>query len=475
MNNNTKFTLSAAFAAVAALAASAAAKPTGVSVSQDPFTHRVTVDYTLPEAAIVTFDVKTNGVSIGGENLKYAYGDVHRKLDAGSHTFWWHPEKAWPGHRFGDSSVKLEVVAWAESSPPDYMVVDLVASKGARTYYTAPEQLPGEGGVKNKMYKTDYLVFRLIPAKDAIFPMGYRWGEQQSCLYHRVKLTNDFYMAVYEMTLGQCKNAIGEAPSDLASYYCTAYLKDTEFAGYTNNLANPMPQTPYFKFRGFGTGSTWGGFYTHDIADTSSYLYRMRNALSLPSLDLPTDAEWEFACRAGTAGNRYDGSSDWPDDIAWTKNNSYCYASGTWVGTWYKPNEVGLLKPNAFGLYDMIGNVKEMCLDLYNEGTAYTGSAVIDDPSAEPVVAPGGPATDIKGNYDGYSCGSYGNYTQAPLWGGDTTSSRRVARGACVSEDVWDTWSHTRKPIGSSKCYSAYADYDQDTRGPYGYRLVFVP
>ena len=458
-----------------ALSAAGAIKPTGVSVSQDPVTHRVTVNYTLSEAAIVTFDVKENGTSIGGANLTHAYGDVHRLMAAGSHTFWWHPEKAWPGHRFSESSVSLEVVAWPESSPPDYCVVDLVVDKGGRTYYTAPEQLPGEGGITNKMYKTDYLVFRLVPAKDAIFPMGYRWGAQDSCLYHRVKLTNDFYMAVYEMTLGQCKNAIGEEPQYLASYYCTSYFNGTEFAGYTNNLANPMPQTPYFRFRGYGTGSTWGGSFTHEIADTGSFLYKMRNALGLPSLDLPTDAEWEFACRAGTAATRYDGSTDWPDDIAWTRNNSYSHAFGDWKGTWYMAHEVGLLAPNAFGLYDMIGNVKELCLDLYNEGTAYTGGATIDDPEAEPIVAPGGPATDIAGNYDGCSCGSYGGYTQAGLWGGDTTSSRRVARGQSVSDDNWDIWSHTRKPIGSSKCHTAYADYENDVRGPYGYRVVFVP
>ncbi len=44
------------------------------------------VSYTLDEPAIVTFDVKTNGVSIGGANLKLAYGDVHRVVEAGAHT-----------------------------------------------------------------------------------------------------------------------------------------------------------------------------------------------------------------------------------------------------------------------------------------------------------------------------------------------------------------------------------------------------
>ena len=422
--------------------------------------------------AIITFDVKTNGVSIGGANLTHAYGDVHRVVDAGSHTLYWQADKAWPGYSL--SSASFEVVAWATNSPPDYMVVDLVVKKGERTYYIAPEQLPW-GGVTNKMYKTDYLVMRLIPARDAVFPMGYFYANtDQSCVYHRVKLTNDFYMAVYEITLGQCRNAIGESPSDMANYYCTSYFKDTEFAGYTNNLANPVPHTPYFKFRGYA-GSLWGVNHDHTIADTGSFLYRLRNALNLPTLDLPTDAEWEFACRAGTSTTRYDGSSDWPDDIAWTQHNAVKFSSGIWVGTWYMPCEVGLLRPNAFGLYDMIGNVNEICLDLYGEGAAYIGDAVTFDVNAEPIIAPTGPATDIKGNADGYSCGSYSTYTQAGLWGNDPNSSRRVARGGCVSDENWRIWSHSRTPVGSSKCYAAWSDGDYDTRGPYGYRLVCLP
>ena len=458
-------------AAIAAFASHAAPTATIVSVAQDSATHLVKATYTLDEPAVITFDVKTNGVSIGGANLTHAYGDVHRVMEAGEHTLYWQADKAWQGYRLASD---FSVVAWATNAPPDYMVVDLVVKKGARTYYIDPLQLP-DGGVTNKKYKTDYLVMRRIPAKDAVFPMGYFYADtDQSCVYHRVKLTNDFYMAVYETTLGQCRNAIGENPSDLANYYCSSYFTDTEFAGYTNNLANPVPHTPYFKFRGYA-GSLWGVNRDHTIADASSFLYRLRNALGIPTLDLPTDAEWEFACRAGTSTTRYDGSSSWPDDIAWTQHNAVKFAPGTWVGTWYMPSEVGMLKPNAFGLYDMIGNVKEMCLDLYGEGSAYTGDAVTFDVNADPIVAPVGPATDIKGNADGYSCGSYSTYTQAGLWGNDPNSTRRVARGGCVSDENWRIWAHSRTPVGSSKCYAAWADGDDDTRGPYGYRLVCLP
>ncbi len=66
---------------------------------------------------------------------------------------------------------------------------------------------------------------------------------------------------------------------------------------------------------------------------------------------LPTEAEWEFACRAGTTDVRYGEL----DAIAWYRGN----AEGS-------THPVGLLQPNAWGLYDMLGNVWEWCNDVYD-------------------------------------------------------------------------------------------------------------
>ncbi|WP_026416256.1 formylglycine-generating enzyme family protein [Actinomadura oligospora] len=66
---------------------------------------------------------------------------------------------------------------------------------------------------------------------------------------------------------------------------------------------------------------------------------------------LPTEAEWEYACRAGTSGPHYAPL----DDIAWYRENSG-----------ERPHEVGTKQPNAWGLHDMLGNVWNWCWDLYD-------------------------------------------------------------------------------------------------------------
>lgn len=74
---------------------------------------------------------------------------------------------------------------------------------------------------------------------------------------------------------------------------------------------------------------------------------------------LPTEAEWQFACQAGTKEIRYGEL----DKIAWVKSNAQNSTQG-----------VGIKEPNAFGLYDMLGNVWEWCNDIYDE-TVYLEAA----------------------------------------------------------------------------------------------------
>ncbi len=344
----------------AAVLASGVPQLTLVSVSQNAATRRVTAEYVLDEPAIVTLDVLTNGVSIGAANVTCAYGAVNRLVGGGTHRLHWQADKSWPGFVFADDTVSIEVTAWATNSPPDYMVVDLAGNKGERTWYAAAEQLP-DGGLKNDKYKTDYLVMRRIPAAGKTFRMGSVATEprrRNNEILHYVTLTNDFYMAVFELTQGQYLNVIGElSPLNCKYGFAPTY---------------PLDWLVYDRFR--GEKKTWPRD-GHSV-DLASRLGKFRSELGIPTLDLPTEAEWEFACRAGTDTGRYNGTEYPADasDIAWLGEGRT------------KPHPVGLLKPNPFGLYDMYGNVDEYCLDYYAEDSTYATVGTS-------VVAPKGPAT----------------------------------------------------------------------------------
>ena len=371
--------------------------------------HVLKIEYTLDEPAIVTFDVKTNGVSIGGANLKTATGDFNRLVAAtGSgekRTITWKSYESWPDHTSRkDGEFSVSVTAWATNSPPDYMVVKLIGDdKGSRVFYPSVDWFPGEGGVTQDAYKTDYLVMRRIPAAGKTFRMGPPPEVTRSvnAVRHLVALTNDFYMAIFELTQAQYKNVMGKNCS--LSYFDSYKGLNADLANYKNVTTGPVPQTRCSEFR--GTAKSWPAD-GHEIAATAE-LHTFRTSLKLPTLDLPTEAEWEFACRAGTTGNRYDGTADGANPT------SGQVPSKTWPPL--NPKPVGLLQPNDFGLYDMYGNVAELCLDCYVEDGSYVSD--VDGVT----IAPKGPAADKDGKQvlrvlrgNGYWDGS--DNTQANSW-----------------------------------------------------------
>ena len=103
-----------------------------------------------------------------------------------------------------------------------------------------------------------------------------------------------------------------------------------------------------------------------------------------PGYRLPTEAEWEYACRAGTSGARYDELGD----IAWSVGDERT-----------KTQAVGLKQPNAFGLFDTLGNAWEWCWDLldparYGDYRVFRGGGFADQPwSVRASVRRGGSPT----------------------------------------------------------------------------------
>ena len=156
-------------AVVAALAAGGAwSDPvlSGVDVSADAGTRLITAAYTLSEPGIVTFDVRTNGVSIGDHLLTSVFGDVNKLVGSGAHSLYWRPDASTLGVDMSSADVVL--TAWSTSSPPDYMALNLL--NWSVRYYTSTNALPG--GLDDIAYKTDVLLLRRIPAGGQTFTEG---------------------------------------------------------------------------------------------------------------------------------------------------------------------------------------------------------------------------------------------------------------------------------------------------------------
>ena len=350
------FTLVAGLVA-AASAVAGTATVTGVADDNG----LLTVSYSLSESAVVTFDATTNGVPIEAKHFKCAEGDVFKLVSAGTGTFKWRPANDIPGFNVQGANLKVRVKAWSVDAPPDYMIVNLAMSPLSVNYYECEEQLPGK--VTDPVYKTAKLVMRKIPAANVQWRMGSPTGETGSGgvsgmaeTTHYVTLTEDYYLGIYPYTSGQ-----------------RAWVKN-DSANYNNKTAARI--STYADVR--GTSKRWPG-NGHELAAADDKELQKLRAFTGIDFDLPTEAQWEFACRAGEKAAIYTGKElsdstacDEAAEVAWYKDNTPISIS-TWLGS----VEVGLKKPNAYGLYDMLGIYWEFCLD---RSLNDLGSAAVTNP-----------------------------------------------------------------------------------------------
>lgn len=396
--------LTMCFGMLAAAAMAAAPEATITSVSQAP-SRTVTVTYSLSANAIVTADIQTNDVatgawaSIGGENFTAGLkGDIQRKVNAGSGiTFTWQPRHTWADRRLEAGTLRVVLTAHALWAAPDYMVLDL-SSRNNISWYVSEADVPY--GVTNDINKTDRLVMRRIPAAGVTGQMGMlrMSGFHRSRSYptsyivdstrarpRTVSFTNDWYAGVYPVTQKQYRNMIGSMPSQ----HWTEDTLSIAYVGYTDlRGATPAIDWP-------ATG--------HAVA-SDSVLQKIRDFTGL-AMDLPTEAQWEFTCRAGTVSALYNGSESAADigEIAWYSVNSSNETEAV-------QHPVGLKRPNNWGIHDMCGNLYEMVLDYWKESNYIVTSGV------DPV----GPTAATRDNENRVT--RAGMYNSAD---GDVTSSAR--------------------------------------------------
>ena len=337
-----------------------------VQVKQDE-QRLVTITYTLSDApAIVTLSAFTNGVSIGGALLVNAKGALNKRIEPGAaiQTITWQPRVTWPDQKITDGSFSVKLTAWALDNPPDYMAVDLT-SYSNRVWYASADDVPGTP--TNDLYKCDWMLFRRIHAEGVRWRMGANGNTDGKYVPHHVTFTNDYYMAIFEMTIGQRTRIVSGAAG---SFY-------------------PDRSTSYDTLRGTVTGHDWPTD-GHAVA-ANSVIGKLRTLTGVDDIDLPTSAEWEYASLAGRTALFHWGCDtapatfqqyEWFSDMV--KTEEICRSFG---GDGKKAaQQVGLLKPNPWGLYDTHGNVFERCLDWYAIGAAYC------EPGSE-VIGPVGPTS----------------------------------------------------------------------------------
>ena len=218
-----------------------------------------------------------------------------------------------------------------------YCVVDLSAGPDAKHYPVKYLLSPPSGWSKEKgwpdAYKTTKLVLRRIE------PGTFIPGQNQTDESHRITLTKPFYIGVFEVTQKQMGLV-------LSSKWNPAQFKGD---------ARPA-QLHHADIRGSKKGQQWPA--TSEV-DTGCFLDRIRRRTGL-EFDLPTEAEWEYACRAGTT-SKYNNGGESEDDLK--KLGRYKENQSDGKGGYSEHTVVGSYQPNAWGLYDMHGNVWEVCLD----------------------------------------------------------------------------------------------------------------
>ncbi len=174
--------------------------------------------------------------------------------------------------------------------------------------------------------------FVFVPAGEFFMgsnePETDKWEKRQLPI-HRVKIQNSFWLGKYQVTQGQWESVMGSCPDE-------------------RGWSFPGPNNPAERI-------SW---------DDCKWFVEKLNVLKDGNLyRLPTEAEWEYACRAGTVG-------DFAGDLnamGWYRKNSES-----------RTHPVGQKQPNAFGLYDMHGNVWEWCQDRWHatyDGAPSDGSA----------------------------------------------------------------------------------------------------
>ena len=380
-----KMTVFAGVMAVSALFA--APEITNCSSEVNAASHVVTITYDLSEDAVITPAVFVGSTEMDASVTRSMAGAVHRLVKAGTgKKIYWKPELASTDALVVSGQAQVKLYAWKDDTP-DYMIVDGIAKENVR-YYVSTNALPLGSDLTDDLYKSEKLVMRKIIAKDIKWPMGLTASDATQSGYehapHYVTLTTNYYLGIYELTIAQFQNLIN---SDRKFHAVTSEV------GVVRGKFRPANAISHSDLRQKGV-YYWPTDGHAVAADSFIGILRAHTGIDF---DLPTEAQWEYACRAGEPGELYSGET-WSEanvnKLGWSTSNNAEDPHHYMLAGRHMPHEVGLKLPNRWGLYDMLGNAHEHCLDVMSNANTSDEDKAMNDPyNGADTVDPVGPTS----------------------------------------------------------------------------------
>lgn len=345
-----------------------------------PWNGLVDIDYTVSgyEAGMdpndytvaFSFEAVTNGVAVSKTPTSFeTYASCDLPRASGSYRVTWDSAAdgctglfatnvSFTGTLYRDATTAAEAA---------YMIVDVSSGASSTVYPVRYAADAVDSREFNKdLYKTTRIVFKRLPAGSFWMGTGVvnksndRNGNvapAEDVMRQYVQLTEDFYLAIFETTEAQyyqvCGGTVSTVKSPKTKVFCGATI-DTVISAFYDRLSA----------RATCRGALVAGF------------------------SLPTEAQWEYACRAGTLSTVYTGVNIDIQADANAIRGKMCSCNVTVPQTYYV---VGSFKPNPWGFYDMYGNACEWCSDFYADYPVPPEGKAWDE--SNPLVDPKGPDT----------------------------------------------------------------------------------
>ena len=404
---------------------------TDVSARQRwPWNGLVDVDFTIAGASVADlFKVQVEATYDGGSTKLYARTYLEEPLRGpGYNRITWDLAADYPELKVDDLQVAVTITPLSRAqmdSQNVYMVIDLSSGPNATRYpvrytTTAPTLVPTNDLVACAAdpNRTTKLWLKRVKSQDLPFN-SYDTGRSGLFKVH----LSAYYIGMFEVSQKQWALVMDAWPSK-----------------FTNELYRAARPVEMIRNSDVIGHDNWPDSKT---VTADSFVGRVRARTGLSTFNLPTEAQWECACRAGNTGST--SSMGYRSAVPSSKYNAYNYNEGPDEGTAL----IGSFAPNAWGFYDFYGNVKEWCLDAYLADSSlksyyqgkYSGQDIATDPIPDPIGPPrkvDGTTRDNVARGGGWdNSGGYVNNWKRQNLGTTAARSSRCGIRVAVSPD-WE-------------------------------------